>query len=210
MFSHINEAWDRDPVKEITNKLSTGDFRKISDHDKIFDFKNKQQNNAEDIINFSDMNSISLMSEKYNPQKKENIDISPFASVNFDKYAGKKKSFDRYIDSDNNYSENDFFRTYQNKKHSNCNFSIRHLEKCDRCYDNLKYLIDSKINKKFDELMLDSKLKQIQSISENKNQSNNTNNYNSTQNSQIHLTLIIVIGVIIALLILFLIVKAMK
>jgi len=40
MFSNINEAWGNDPVKEMTNKLSKGEFLTQPEMANVFNFKN--------------------------------------------------------------------------------------------------------------------------------------------------------------------------
>ena len=53
MFSSINEVWNKDPVKEITQRLKKGEFQEPSEHTNSFNFKNK----------LSENNSLSLISE---------------------------------------------------------------------------------------------------------------------------------------------------
>lgn len=47
MYSNITDAWNNDPVKEISTKLSQGSFRDTSEYSESFDFKkhaNKSNN----------------------------------------------------------------------------------------------------------------------------------------------------------------------
>lgn len=209
MFSHINEAWNYDPVKEITNKLSRGSFRTNTDQSEVFNFKNQSKINSNDILSLSDENSLNLLSEDTSYLNTIDSDFCSYAPVNFDKYPYKKKQnknrYSRKYDSDTNPSLSDSIDT------SRCNYSIKHLKKCDRCYDKLKNLINNKVNKKFDEIILDTKMKQLQNPSSMSQlpilqqpiaipQSNHSDSWKET--------LIIVIGAIIAMFIIFLIVKA--
>lgn len=204
MFSNINEAWGNDPVKEMTNKLSNGGF---------ITPKGTSNTKNKEALSLSDINSLSLISENTNASTNDS-DFGPFAPANFTK--NKKKHNNRYkLDSDSDDSD------YQDTK---CAQSIKHLKNCNRCYDKLKDLINSKVNQKFDELILENKLKQLQSaIStpiavpptpqpnyQNQQNTNQNTNQNNTRNDTWKETLIIVIGAIIAIFIIFLIVKSLK
>lgn len=164
MFSNINDAWTKDPVKEITNKLSKNVF-KPNVQDEITD--NKNYGNA------SDTNSFHFFSENTLGMDGLSSDMN-YAPVNFDKYMKNK-----YVDT---------------KK-------VSDHDKCDKCYDKLKKLINDKINKKFDEFLLENKLKQIQNFS---------NPQITPQFISWRETLIIIIGVLIIVFILFLIFKSVN
>lgn len=125
--------------------------------------------------------------KKY-PQKNkyENDEISldnPTISLtsNFSSYA--PADFDRFYKKSNYVSDTD--NKYQN-------------------YKNLDRLIDNKINKRFDELLLDIKMKQLHD-SQLMAQNPTKNNDNSTKD-----ILIIVMGVLLALLIILLIFKSIN
>lgn len=227
MFSHIEEAWNKDPVKQITGKLSKGAFLTNTNYSEIFNFKDHNNSNkhvdktpnSKDILSISDANSLSLLSENTNASNIINSDFSSFAPVNFDKYLNKKKVEKKHgiknnrIDYSDYDSDIDIISDYLHE--SRCNYSIKHLRKCDRCYNKLKKLINTKVNNKFDELMLDNKMKQLQNMANIQSNMNQTlsqtipnpqnNNHNNDSWKEV---LIIVIGAIIAIFIIFLIVKA--
>ena len=237
MFSNITEAWSHDPVKEITNKLSRGAFQTNTDQSEIFNFKN--QNNTinqnkvkikkQDILSLSEDNSLSLLSENTTGINTIDSDFGSFAPVNFDKYdkySGKKKYQNKnkhnknYTDnhaSRNNFSINtDTDLSSDPVQYSRCNYSVKHLKNCDRCYDKLKKLVNTKVNEKFDEMILDTKMKQLQNATIPQTQLVHQQphvvlpqNIQNTSNNSWKETLIIVIGAIIAIFIIFLIVKAL-
>lgn len=187
MYSNISEAWSHDPMKEISHQLSKS-LEDNNKHAEIFNFKNHtntiNQNSIKSIPqdNLSDDNSLSLASHSYNPTYKtmfDNIDntdntdntdisdvIGSYAPVTFG--AGKKKkAFDRFIDDDIDYLDSDSDETVFDKKlrNSKCNYTVKHLKRCSRCYDKMKLLVNSKVQKKLDEMILDNKIKQIQNMS---------------------------------------------
>lgn len=219
MFSNINEAWGHDPVKEITDKLSKDSFKTNTDHSEIFNFKNQNNytnqqrvnnvtNKSKDSLSLSDINSLSLLSE--NTVASNNTDYGSFAPVNFGKYSKKKPpkiNYHRFNDSDFSDSES----SSDSIRDTKCDYSVKHLKKCDKCYNGLKKLINSKVNKKFDEMILENKMKQIQNatipVPVTPQVPYVPNNSGSDSWKE---TLIIVIGAIIAMFIIFLIVKSLR
>lgn len=181
MFSNITDAWSNDPVKEMTNKLSNAKF---SENDNKIVLKNNTST-------IPDINSISLASERASERTfvplYSDFDYSPYAPL--EKYSRRTNRPARYE-----------YETDVDEKHNNCMYSIKHLKNCDQCYNRLKKLINDKIDKKFDEIMLDYKLKQIQ------NATTNTQSTLTTQSGKE--ILLVVIGIVIALIIIFLIIKA--
>lgn len=208
MFSNISEAWNNDPVKEMSNRLSKGSFTTNTDRNKIFDFRKKEEKKRSNY-QLSDPNSLSLFSNGNHSGSDSEFDISSDLSIDQHSLLNQKENSLYSIP----YAPVNFTRSKTNHRQndtdtivdSRCNYSIKHLEKCDRCYDKLKKLINTRVNRKFDELMLDSKLKQLQNIPLS-TQMFQPNNHSDSWKE----TLIIVIGAIIAIFIIFLIVKALN
>jgi len=231
MFSNISditEAWNRDPVKEISEKISKGSFRTNTEQSQIYNLKHMKHNkqtekknfdDSTDIVSLSDP-TISLLSDntvrdssEYAYGHHDNHFSGSYAPVNFDKYSKKNRNlknnkyYNFYHASDSDISEPVY--------HSKCDFSVKHLRKCNLCYNRLQKLVDSKVNEKFDEILLDTKMKQLQNLTKlnattpsvqhftQTGQPNITTNQHSWKE-----TLIIVIGAIIAMFIVFLIVKS--
>lgn len=192
MFSNISDAWDHDPVKEISNKLSNGSFKTNTEYNKIFDFKNRNPGNkimkSDDVLSLSDVNSLKFISD-------DNSDCSSFAPINFNKYLKKFPG---------KSNKNNFNESLENSK---CTYGVKHIKKCDKCYDQLKHFINTKVNKKFDELILENKMKQLQNTSHILHQPT-PYIQNSTKSDSWKEVLIIVVGAIIAIFIIFLIVKS--
>jgi hypothetical protein len=163
MFSNINEVWNNDPVKAITDNLAKND-----------------------TANLSDSHSLHLLSDEYNINN-----YGSYAPVNF----GKKdmKIMDLEMMSE----------MISSPVNSKCFYSMKHLKKCDKCHYKLKALINSKVNKKFDEMILKSKMKQLQ------NATAHTQPYVPKSDSWKE-TLIIVVGAIIAIFIIFILVKSLN
>ena len=236
MFSNITEAWSYDPVKEITDKLSKGAFRTNAEQNEIFKFKNLKdsnkndskndsKNNSKDISNLSDIDSLSLLSENTLASNTiMNSDYGSFAPINFNKYQKKSHHGKNKIitdDSDSNSDSNlNFFS--ESEHESRCNYSVKHLKKCDKCYFKLKKLVNSQVHKKVDEIILENKMKQLQETmtlpkTQNSFPSGQTmttqlipyTQNNSTSESWKE-TLIIVIGAIIAIFIIFLVAKSIN
>jgi hypothetical protein len=230
MFSNITEAWSHDPVKEMTNKLSGGAFQTNTNQSEIFNFKNQSNNvnqkrvnmiNSKDNLSLSDASGLSLLSENTIASNTINSDFKSFAPVNFDKYKGNKMSNKKYNSKNIKFnisdgSDSEIFS--EPLQESRCNYSIRHLKKCDKCYDKLKKLVNTKVNNKFDEIILENKMKQLQNITsmqpniiqpQQQSQVPISHSQNNTRNDSWKETLIIVVGAIIAIFIIFLIVRAL-
>ena len=197
MFSNITEAWNNDPVKEMTNKLINSDVFNFKEQGnkanqlrcpgmtKCEDTDNSRTDNSRmDSLSLSD-NSISLLSEN-----SLNSDYSSFAPVDF---TYNRKAFSSDASEGN----------------PQCSYSIRHLKKCGRCYHRLKKLIDRKIKKKFDDIMLDEKMRQIQSANHVPVPAYQPLGSFGLSDAWKE-TLIIIIGAIIALFIIFLIVRSLN
>jgi hypothetical protein len=260
-FSNITDAWNHDPVKEMTDKLSKGAFRTNTDQSEIFNLKNQSNNinqnrvnqnkvnqnkvnqnkvtnivpKSKDFLSLSDGNSLSLLSENTLGTNTIESDFGSFAPVNFDKYTTKKKyqskkKHNKYYDNANDDSDLSSDLSSDFAQNSRCNYSVKHLKKCDRCYDKLKKLVNTKVNQKFDEMILDTKMKQLQNASippthiihpqmqpqiqplmqqQIQPQMQPANLHPQKSDSWKEL-LIIVVGAIIAIFIVFLIVKALN
>lgn len=205
LYSNISEAWKNDPVKEITNKLTLNTHKSYPERSQVFNFKNYMNEPNKDTISLTE--SISIMSDGETPYENSQI---PYASIP-NKSNKSKFMSDNYIHPyskkyNNNYNKKSYY--YGSEKSdpfsdSKCDYSIRHLKKCDRCYDRIRQLINSQVNRKIDELILDNKMKQIQNIVP----INQPNSINMTSSDSWKETMIIVSGAIIALFIIFLIVK---
>lgn len=200
MFSNITDAWERDPVREITNKLTTGSYHMDNNPFRYKNEKNKINNSR---IKKNDDSSISL-SDNSIRLSDIGIDYSPYAPVDFGKKTKKKYSLNTSDFNTSDSSESSgMFGT--NTGSSKCSFSTRHIKKCSGCHDRLKKMVNKKVTKKFDEMMLEYKMKQLQNTPPPIQQPVQTNtNYDSWKE-----ILIIVIGGIIALFIIFLIVKCL-
>jgi hypothetical protein len=231
MYSHIGDAWENDPIKEMTNKLEKGIFKINTDQSDVFRFNNSSSGRPITIpsdmksLSLSDQNSLSLASDNSlspditncdtNPFRNRNRmqyydrNMSPYAPVHFDRYSGKKKSFSRYIDPDSD--DDDYFDSESDRfTRSRCSYSIKHLKKCDRCYDKLKDLINARVNKKMDEIILDTKLKQIQSMPMQNTSPSYPQPQHATNPDAWKEMAVIIIGAIMAMFIIFLIVRAIS
>ena len=187
--------------------------------------KNSQQfPKSDDGINLSDINSISLLSD--DALLDYNSYFGTYAPADFDQYNNNRSKNNRkhnrgfsnngmdnkYMISDNTFSDNAFFsdNTFSDFPHSSkCMFSFRHLKTCFHCHDKMKHLIDIKVNKRIDEIILENKIKQLQNIpfSMISQPTLNSRNNNNSKSESYKETLIIVVGALIALIILFIIVK---
>lgn len=203
LYSDISEAWKNDPVKEMTNKLSMGTIKSYPERSEIFNFKNYINNPKKDTLSLTE--SISIMSDGESPYETHKSHI-PYASFTnkFDKSRfisnNHKQSYPKKYKKYTHRNSSDFSDMVSESK---CDYSIRHLRKCNRCYDKIRQLINSQVNKKLDEIILDNKMKQIQNnIPVSQPIANNTASSDSWKE-----TLIIISGAIIALFIIFLIVK---
>lgn len=221
-MTDVTEAWDRDPVKEMTQKINNGNFDANKQKNRsIYKFKNSKNNDpislSENSYSLSSRNSLS--SKNY--QSPKNIstysidsDLSTVSPPKLSKYSklkfGDILNLSEIINSDPGYKDN-----------NKCENTIKHIKKCNKCYDQLKKLVDTKVNKKIDEIILDNKLKQIQAFTPNLTQTPSTTILTSAYDAYTthkpvatnitdswKETLVIVIGIIIALLIIFLIIKA--
>ncbi|AAV50714.1 hypothetical protein [Acanthamoeba castellanii mimivirus] len=218
MYSNITKAWHEDPVKEITSKLSKGYFnanknnkfeneRSSEISDKILD-KNPKYNflsTESDLVSLTE-NNLHLLSNN-------SAHISDLNSSEFGNYA--PVDFATKIKPHNISNKH---LPLVSSKDSECDFSMNHIKHCNICYGRLKELINNKVSKKMDEIILDNKIKQIQSFVpslDNLSKSNlttdqsmNNQNRNTISNNDLWKTaLIIIIGIVIILLLIIVMIK---
>ena len=203
MFSNISEAWANDPVKEMTDKLSKGAFGTHTNRGDIFNLK--KTNPTEISLSDNTSASISLFSEN-------TINQSPFSPIRFNKTNKKTNRIHhpslRITDTDTNSDQTqESISSSDNFADSKCSYSVKHLKKCNRCYNKLKKLINGKLTKKVDEIILDTKMKQIQNASMLQQP---TQPVQALQPDSWRETLIIIVGAVIAIFIIFLIVKCLN
>ncbi|MEM0354141.1 MAG: hypothetical protein QXW79_01030 [Thermoplasmata archaeon] len=147
MFSSIKEAWDHDPVKEISSKLSKGIFQNRDRYSEIFNLENKNSKEFGSRISDTSENrspihsdfslSLSDVDEKY-------------ASVNL----SSRLSSDNFLLGGKNGQFNDAF----------CTYVARHLKLCENCNNRLRKMISDKLRRKKDEIMLENLVKQLQEV----------------------------------------------
>lgn len=180
MFSNINEAWNNDPVREMTSKLARGEFKTQTELANVFKFKdhnnnlndvqlknNSHDNNIFRKNNNSNNNSIDLSSLS-SPNNAADLtdsdlfsDFSPYAKVNFNSDHKKKRnnSHKRHdyssIDSLNMVSDTD------TATDSKCSYSARHLKKCKKCYVKLNKLVEKEFKKRVDDIIMNVKMNQL-------------------------------------------------
>lgn len=140
MFANIRDFEHNDPVKEISNKISKKEY---SD-DYQYDVNTSDDNSAISLV--SDANRYS---DNYTGAYDNQIHYS-HAPVN------QPERKNRYLTK----------APYSNGQ-SKCDYSINHLDNCDRCYYRLDKLIEAKVNRKFEDLVLDQKMKKLQTSLEN-------------------------------------------
>ena len=132
--------------------------------------------------------------KKYPPEKSDSISLSLMSDYN---------------DSDKSYAPINFSKFYKKKKHtpvqSECSDSISHINKCDDCYNKLKKLVNTRVNEKFDQMLLDKKIDELKSLTPTATNSNS--NYNSNYNDRSKEIIIIILIVIIVVLIMFFLMK---
>ena len=135
-------------------------------------------------------------------------DYGMYAPVNFNKYFPKRHS--SILDDDNSSDpldreESSIF--FDSDKKSRCSYSVKHLKKCNRCYIKLKKLINRKVTKKFDEIILDNKIKQIQSQSQFQPISQQQPIISNSMSDSWKQMMIMMIGIILLILIIFSVIK---
>lgn len=185
-FANIIEAWNHDPVKEITNKLSKGEFKIATEQSEFFDFKNANSVGA--TVSLSDNNLYG---------SDASCGTSDFGLGNL----GCLNSLDSLgsLDSLVGPKRPDNSKGLCDSAGSKCSFSIKHLNKCDNCYLKLKQLINKKVNEKFDNILLENKFKQLQTTFVPPSYDQRSDSWKET--------LVIMVGAIIAIFLIFMIVK---
>jgi hypothetical protein len=198
MFSSINEAWDHNPVKEITNKLTKGSFNK-PDTDPTEIYKFSQQATSDSTLN--------LLSEDMSVGRNMNTRYDSCSPVKFKTKKKIKKDVPSIDFSEfENTSATDVSPT--TPVDSKCSYMVRHMSKCTRCYDKLNKLVDKRVKEKLNDVFLDYNLYQLKNTPPTQpivSQPSTDNKSDSWKE-----TLIIVVGAIIAILIIFLITKCFK
>lgn len=230
MFSDITEAWEKDPVREITNKLNKNSHGKYQ-----YAYNHRfSEKSPTDVLNLSNTNrrntslsntrdqfsdaSLDLLSESTIDLKNDdfnsdyNSDYSSYAPVDFNRKNNFKKSHKKqYSKHHRKKYDNSNSNSNSTIGDSKCDFSVTHLKKCDPCYKRLKKLINKKVQSKMDDAMLDYKMKMLQS-----NIPIQATQPVSATPSHTHLsdswkeTLIIIIGAIVAIFLIFLITKSLS
>jgi hypothetical protein len=183
MFSNISEAWSRDPVMEISSKISQGEFE-----------HNRPQNNIFKIDSNKDIdtNSINLSANDISS------DYLSYAPV---KHSKNKSRYpiDKYsdLDSISELLPSDTLLT------SRCNHCAKHLAKCNQCTRQIKKIINDRVNARLDQFILESRLKEI-------GKQQTVEQFHTPANNQWNQPLMIAIGILIIVLLLFLIMKSNK
>lgn len=210
MFSNISDAWNHDPVKEMTDKLSKGAFQNTQNTNKRistdkspsdFKWKTKEITNSKNNSNLSDGNSLSLLSD--NTIGFSDSDFGSFAPIIFNKKKARNNNSKQHIDTDDTEITN-------SSDDLDCNYSVKHLKKCIHCNDKIKKLISNKVNKKFDEMILDNKIKQLQNAVGSGIQTYQPLVASNMNNDSWKQTLIIVVAVVIIIFVIFLMAKTLN
>lgn len=183
MYSNITDAWNDDPVKEITQKLSNRNtIYDVPDREKIFLFRPPEKNNT---INISDIKSISLYSDtdsnnhksyaytNYPSKNKSNQSGQSGQSNQSNKYrraiVSRKQPYKYTLSStDNSYNSD----TNTNLIEDTDTAYVHHIKKnrynsYDKMKDIINSKVDRKVNKKFNQLILDNKINELQKTSSN-------------------------------------------
>lgn len=221
MFSTITEAWNNNPVNEITTKLTNGSFQDKDSYASIYDFKQKQHTNhrkcTTDLINLSDT-SLNLLSEN-----SVDTDRSTYSPIKLSKTKSKSKSnsnsglhtrsidFSEFETDDTGTDTNTDTDTDSTNlsniamRDSRCTYSVRHLSKCKKCSRQLNRLINKKVHAQIDDILLNDKLNQVKKINMSKQADLDlTPTQISGLSETWKETLIIVVGAIIAIFIIYL------
>lgn len=217
MFSSITEAWDYNPVNEITNKLTKGSFQEENVRADIFDFKQKQKSNhrkcTTDLINLSD-DSMHLLSENASGSGDDSFlsTYSPIKSKPKKKRVGSDKPHIQSVDFSEFESDHSVLDLSSDRptptdfKDSRCTYSVRHLSKCQKCSKKLNRLINKKVNEKINDILLNDRLNQIKNIRDTPSlPKSDVSGLSDTWKD----TLIIIIGAIIAIFIIYLTTKSL-
>lgn len=194
MFSSITEAWDKNPVREITNKLKESE--KNYTHADLFNLRKDSSVTEE---------SIHLLSTSLDTNLSLSLDqnLASFPSKNYRILPSEKKDSAKVenFDSTETHTFTDSLRESMN--HSKCAYHTRHFKKCDQCYQRLKELIDEKVNRKINDVIIDEKLKQLNNLQRSPSEK-------KTSSDTWKEILIIVSGALIALLLILLIFKTLN
>jgi len=215
MFSSIADAWNNNPVTEMSQKLSKGSFKQSTD--------NHMYKLSEDSLSFSDA-PLSLGTDDIGMSRDRStlMSISPtpeaqtlrrlldddILTIDMGEFANSLESSDGVNLTTTPIQKNGSIGD------SRCSFSVKHLSKCDRCYRRLNRLINKKVKEKVNEYFVEANMKKLATINTQLNQSNALR-YPEADRSpllseSLKETLIIVFGGVIALVIIYLIVKCLK
>lgn len=211
MFSNINEAWNHDPIKEITDKISQDRFRTKSSQnnesisanrsDIILPDLNNTDNDYVGTVSLGDSYDPYDPYDTYDSHESQSYDPSETTSLrilsNTPHGTSKYKHYPNRIQSrhENNrsyrprnyrrrISRTDLFRKKDKLKtspyYSYCSHCLEHFDSCYLCNDKIQNLIDSKVSQKLDNLILENKIKHMQSQSSNQTSDQSQVNTNST------------------------------
>jgi hypothetical protein len=214
MFSNIQEAWSQDPVKEMTSRLNRGEFKTENDFANSFKFKDHNNNtnnnhcgmrtNESDKINITSTalkDSIRSANDQTLSLTTSYPGMDSYAPVNFKK---NRKTDYNFLSSD----ENSMFGS-DSAYDSKCSYSVKHLKKCGKCYRALMKLVEKKIKKKIDDVVIDMKFKQLQTQHINNQPQQSTTSTNTSMSDSWKEILILVFGIIITMFLLFLIARSL-
>lgn len=229
MFATIRDSIYNDPVKEITKKLNNKNsdgrniFNNQTDYSKTnLNRVNRDQINSNQINQYFDNRTKSDFDDNYTGSQNNGSEINILTDNNsLLNLASDAADFGGYAPFNYNDNTHSFINTdedhlsYNRNRNtdipekytkSRCNYSINHLEQCDNCYNKMNRLIETKVNKKFDELMLQEKIKQL----ENSLDAKNSKNYNKKSSESWKDTMIIILGAVIVIFMIFLIVRSLS
>ena len=219
MFSSIPDAWNNNPVKEITNKLMTGGFNKNKlDHTDIYNFKQELSESASE-------SGINLLSEDMSVGQNLQTRFSSYSPVKF-KNKPKSKLKSNLKSNSKTVPSIDFseFETSgitdtsmptrpSHMLDSRCSYSVKHLDKCTRCYAQLNKLINKKVKEKVNDIFLDINMSQLRMNNQpvqSQTQPQSASPTSTGLSDSWKETLIIIVGAVIAIFIIFLITKCFK
>lgn len=221
MFSSITDAWNNNPVTEMSHKLSKGSFAKKSD-DTIYKFNDDKSSDPHLSLNTEDFGlSDMFANDKRDRSKLMSISPTPEAQtlrrlLDDDILTINMSDFENSLESSDgvNLTPTPAPHSRKNIGDSRCSFSVKHLSKCDRCYRRLNRLINKKVKEKVNDYFVEANMKKLAAINTQINQNNvlktTDNEKNSFFSESLKETMIIIIGGVVALVIIYLIVKCLK
>ena len=187
LFSKLSDAWTKDPVKEMSTKLSKKQFAETDTYSDVFNLNYDNAPTSDATTN-------------------TNTDISIYTHT-----PGHTQSHESQKSHNNPTTRLDTVKNpkFKTKKHalSDCENYMIHVKSCKSCNNSLTSIVKAQVAERVDQIILDMKLQQLKDANQTTNACNTSSNPITSYWKEIA---ILFIGLILIMIIILLIAKSIN